>query len=62
MQTDNPIGNIEEFLDGVKEGLLKACKCRLEVEVVVWALLAMKQDPTLSTTEAMEVGLSEWVK
>lgn len=34
----------------------------LEVEVVTWALMAMKEDSTLSLDDAMYLGFSEWVK
>jgi hypothetical protein len=34
----------------------------LDTEVVAAALLAMKSDPSLSISNAMAVGYSEWVK
>jgi hypothetical protein len=34
----------------------------LEVEVVYTALKSMKQDPQLSISEAIELGMKEWVK
>jgi tRNA A-37 threonylcarbamoyl transferase component Bud32 len=34
----------------------------VDVEVVTWALKAMKDDPELSISDAMAIGYSEWVK
>ena len=34
----------------------------LTVEVVLWSLYAMRQDPSLSVTEALAYGSGEWIK
>lgn len=34
----------------------------LVAEVVVWALKAMKEDPTLMYDEAIMIGYNEWIK
>lgn len=31
-------------------------------EVVVWSLLFMKEDPTLTVEDALTLGYNEWVK
>lgn len=48
--------------DTVKELLLDAIKNGLDVEVVGYALNEMKQNPTLTVAEAMNIGYNEWVK
>lgn len=35
-------------------------KYELYTEVIVWALLAMKANPTPTVSEAFEAGCSEW--
>lgn len=39
-----------------------AIKFGLEVEVIYFALKAMKENPELSPAEAFAVGVTEWVK
>ena len=34
----------------------------LEVEVVVFALKSMKENPSLTIEQAMDIGYEEWVK
>lgn len=34
----------------------------LEVEVVAWALFALKATPTLTVREAIDYGYMEWIK
>ena len=34
----------------------------LQVESIYWALKAMKENPTLTVVEAMEIGYSEYIK
>lgn len=31
-------------------------------EVVVWALMAMQEDPEMTPTEAVAIGYNEWIK
>lgn len=31
-------------------------------EVVLWALIAMKENNSLSTEEALQIGYDEWIK
>jgi hypothetical protein len=34
----------------------------LELEVIYFALVAMKENPTLSPSDAIEISFNEWVK
>jgi len=34
----------------------------LQAESIYWALKAMKENPTLTVVEAMEIGYSEYIK
>jgi len=34
----------------------------LQAESISWALKAMKENPTLTVVEAMEIGYSEYIK
>ena len=34
----------------------------LETEVVMWAIKSMKEDPSISISQAMARGFYEWVK
>lgn len=42
--------------------LKQARELGLEAEVVMFALIAMRHDPTLTILEAMERGMEEWIK
>ncbi len=49
------ISNIEFFLaESKKEGL--------EIEVLMWAFRAIKEDPEISASRAMQIGYNEWIK
>jgi hypothetical protein len=49
-------------MDAVATVLEHSCEEGLEVEVVTWALRYMKNDPTLTLSEAITMGYYEWVK
>ena len=51
-----------EELNTVKNALDQSRECGLDTEVVVWALKCMKEDPTLTVSEAIELGFWEWAK
>ena len=57
------LGNrmLDEF-DAVKNALKDASEYGLEVEVVVFALKYMKENPRLTIEEAIGLGFDEWVK
>lgn len=57
------LGNkmLDEF-DAVKNALKGASEYGLEVEVVVFALKYMKENPRLRVEEAIGLGFDEWVK
>ena len=44
------------------EQLDEAMELGLEIEVIYWALIAMKKNPELTPGQAFSVGLMEWIK
>ena len=52
----------EEDLKLIDEHLDNAIENGLEVEVIYWALVAMKKNPNLSPGEAFILGIMEWIK
>ena len=52
---------LKEFR-AVEFALKEAINDGLEVEVVVFALKAMKENPSLSIEEAINIGYEEWIK
>ena len=46
----------------IGELLKEAAKNNLQAEVVTWALMAMREDPTLEPYEAFGYGYGEWIK
>lgn len=59
--SDEDKAYIEEA-EFVTKCLLEASKFGLEAEVAYWALKEMKQKPSLSISDAIWIGLNEWVK
>ena len=53
---------IQEELESIANALKESSKYNLEIEVVAWALQAMKEDNNLSISEAINIGFNEWVK
>lgn len=57
-----------EVIDEIKQmefissGLDEALKFGLEVEVILWSLKAMRENPNLSPAEAFYLGVTEWIK
>lgn len=51
-----------EYLEVVTRVVEEAQKYALLPEVIAYALIHMKQNPTISIGEAMYLGLHEWVK
>jgi hypothetical protein len=54
--------SIEEQMDAVKIAIDGASEYGLEVEVITWALKALKKNPELNISEAVSIGFYEWVK
>jgi len=52
----------KDELEVISEVLDQALEHGLEVEVIYWALKAMQQDPTMKPSDAMALGILEWVK
>lgn len=46
----------------VDVALTKAFEYSLDREVILFALYAMQENPSLSVEQALESGLSEWIK
>ncbi len=46
----------------VSEALKQAREHNLEAEVVLFALISMRRDPSQTLVEAMEAGMEEWIK
>lgn len=53
--------NIDEF-EAIQIALKGASEFDLQVEVVWYALKAMKENSRLSIEEAINIGFNEWVK
>ena len=61
-QTAQELEDYLKDLQTVKNALKQSRDCGLDVEVVVWALKSMKENPSLSVSEAIETGFWEWAK
>jgi predicted RNA methylase len=59
METEIDIINQKDVID---QGLDTAIQFGLEVEVIYYALKAMKENPQLTPAEAFVFGVAEWVK
>lgn len=53
---------IQEEMKAISDGLDEALKFGLEVEVIYFALKAMKENSALSPAEAFFSGVVEWIK
>ncbi len=54
--------NTQMTMDYVRDTLDEARNHKLEVEIVYFALKAMKEDNTLTISEAMASGANEFIK
>lgn len=54
--------SVPDDLDVVADVLKVAGEYGLAAEVVLFALKALKQDPSLSLINAMYIGEAEWIK
>lgn len=52
----------KEELEAISNVLDEALEHGLEIETIYWALRAMQQNPTMQPSEAMALGILEWVK
>jgi predicted DNA-binding protein len=57
-----PVEDIHRSLDIVEHVLREAEDFKLTAEVVTWALKHMKENPRLDISDAIVLGLDEWVK
>ena len=56
------VTTVEQDLKNVSKVLNIAKKEGLEAEVMLWAFLALKNNPQYSIYDALLEGLNEWVK
>ena len=59
---ENDTYSLVSEMDAVATALEQSREEGLEVEVVTWALRYMKNDPTLTISEAITMGYYEWMK
>lgn len=52
----------EEDMRLIDEELSNAIEHGLEVEIIYWGLIAMKNNPTLTPGQAFILGITEWIK
>lgn len=53
---------IENELNSVADALIYADENKLLTEVILFSLKAIKKNPELSIQDALDSGLSEWIK
>lgn len=54
--------NKKEQMEVIDKMLDSAIDFGMEVEVIYWALMFMKENPNVSPAEAFALGVAEWVK
>jgi len=54
--------NITEQMEAISDLLDTAIDYELEIEVIYYALLYIKEHPELSPAEAFQLGITEWIK
>lgn len=52
----------EEDMKAIDTYLDLALEAGLEIEVIYFALIAMKKNPELTPSEALAVGITEWIR
>lgn len=60
--TETQLDEVSSSLDFIATGLSLAQEYGLEIEVIYYALKAMKENPELTPAQAFYLGVSEWVK
>jgi len=61
-EDDNDTEMLTLEMDAVSIALQQSREEGLDAEVVTWALRYMKEDPSLSISEAITMGYYEWIK
>lgn len=61
-EDDNDTEMLTLEMDAVSIALQQSREEGLDAEVVTWALRYMKDDPSLSISEAITMGYYEWIK
>lgn len=59
---DHTKSPIERTMDEVEVYLNQAKEHKMDLEIVVWALKAMKDNPDITIEEAMKRGYDDWIK
>lgn len=54
--------NIYEVMKYTKYTLDEAKEQYMEIEVIVWALKYMKEDPNLTIKQALAYSFNDWIK
>ena len=61
-EEENDTETLVSEMDAVEIALERSREEGLDVEVVTWALRYMKENPSLTISEAISMGYYEWVK
>ena len=54
--------NVDIDITTIKVALEMAKEYNLEVEVITWAMKALKEDNKLTISQAISIGVAEWLK
>ena len=54
--------DIEEQMNAISDLLDVSLEHELELETIYYALVYMKNNPTVTPLEAFQLGLTEWIK
>ena len=61
-EEENDTETLVSEMDAVEIALERSREEGLDVEVVTWALRYMKENPSLTISEAITMGYYEWMK
>lgn len=56
------MGKLLSEYEAVDTAIKSADEYGMQLEVIIWALRAMKENPLLTIEEAIQIGHDEWVK
>ena len=54
--------NVNLQMDAISDAIEIASPFQLEIEVILWSMKALKENPELTIKEAIDIGLDEWIK
>ena len=58
----NGMSNSQREMEAVATALYRAAKDGLETEVILFAMRALKRDPSITIEQALNEGINEWIK